>query len=59
MSNKRRDKGEGSIYQLKDGTWVSLLKYGKKANGKPHAKKFTGTTEAEVKKSSNNLNKTL
>ena len=59
MSSKRRDKGEGSVYQLKDGTWVSLLKYGKKANGKPHAKKFTGVTEAEVKRKLKEFKKTL
>jgi len=35
---------------LKDGTWVSELKYGKKANGKPNVKRFTGKTEVEVKK---------
>jgi len=50
MGKIRRDKGDGSIFQLKDGTWVAELKYGKKANGKPNAKRFTGKTESEVKK---------
>ena len=50
MGNVRRDKGDGSIFQLKDGTWIAQLKHGKKANGKPNIKKFTGKKESEVKK---------
>ncbi|QGG47714.1 hypothetical protein [Heliorestis convoluta] len=34
MSRERNRKGEGSIYQRKDGYWVAQIYIGKKANGK-------------------------
>ena len=43
--NKRRDKGEGSVYQRANGTWVSEYT---PSNAK--TKYFTGKTEAAVKK---------
>ena len=50
MSDSRRDKGEGTIFQNKDGKWVAQIRNGKKANGKSNIKAFYGKTEAEVKK---------
>jgi len=50
MSEKRRDKGEGSIFQRKDGKWTAQIQIGKKSNGKANIKFFYGKTEAEVKK---------
>lgn len=50
MKEKRRDKGDGSIYQRKDGLWVSQIQIGKKADGKANVKMFYGKTEQEVKK---------
>ena len=44
----RRGNHEGSIYQRKDGLWVSQISIGLKPNGKPHRKSFTGKTRAEV-----------
>ncbi|QGG47628.1 tyrosine-type recombinase/integrase [Heliorestis convoluta] len=34
MSRERNRKGEGSIYQRKDGYWISQIYVGKKSNGK-------------------------
>lgn len=48
--NTRRDKGEGSIYQRKDGLWIAAYHIGKKPNGKPDIKYLSGKTETEVKK---------
>lgn len=44
----RRGNGEGSIYQRKDGLWISQIVVGLKPNGKPDRKTFTGRTRAEV-----------
>ena len=50
MIENRRDKGDGSIYQRKDGKWAAQIRLGKKADGKSNAKFFYGKTESEVKK---------
>lgn len=52
MSRKsvRRDKGEGSISQRKDGTWTGRLTIGKTKDGRQKIKAFYGKTESEVKK---------
>lgn len=44
----RRGNHEGSIYQRKDGLWISQITIGLKENGKPLRKSFTGKTRAEV-----------
>ena len=44
----RRGNHEGSIYQRKDGLWISQISIGLKENGKPLRKSFTGKTRAEV-----------
>lgn len=54
MSDKKqkkiRKKGEGSVYQLKNKTWVGKLQDGKKPDGKPNRLTFSGKTEAEVRR---------
>lgn len=44
----RRGNNEGSIYQRKDGLWVAQVIIGKKADGAPDRKGFSGKTRAEV-----------
>lgn len=44
----RRGNHEGSIYQRKDGLWISQISIGMKPDGKPLRKSFTGKTRAEV-----------
>ncbi len=44
----RRGNHEGSIYQRKDGLWISQISIGLKPDGKPLRKSFTGKTRAEV-----------
>lgn len=44
----RRGNHEGTIYQRKDGLWISQITIGLKENGKPLRKSFTGKTRAEV-----------
>ena len=47
---KRRDNGMGTIYQRENGSWAGRIHEGKKADGKPKYKFFSGKTEAEVKR---------
>lgn len=47
-SATRRGNHEGSIYQTKNGLWVSQITIGLKPDGKPLRKAFTGKTRAEV-----------
>lgn len=46
----KRDYGEGSISQRKDGTWTARVYCGKSADGKYKIKCIYGKTEKEVKK---------
>lgn len=46
----RREKGTGSVFQKPDGSWIGRISIGKRADGKPKMKYFSGRTEAEVKK---------
>ena len=45
----RRDKGDGSVYQQKDGRWVARINLGKGYGGKRKVKVFYGKTKKEVK----------
>jgi len=48
MARKRRGRGEGSIYQRADGTWVANASLGYRANGKRIRKEVTGKTKRSV-----------
>lgn len=59
-SNTKRKKskdGEGSVYQLKNGRWTGKLYLGKKPDGKPNRKTFSGKTETEVRRKIKAFNK--
>ena len=43
----KRANGEGTFYQQDDRTWVHQVTLGRKPNGKPDRKTFTGRTRAE------------
>ena len=45
----RRGNGEGSVFQRKDGRWVSVIDFGYR-NGKRHRKSIYGATRTEVQK---------
>ena len=47
--NSRRGKGEGSIFQRKDGTWEGYLTIGYDENGKQKRRYASGKTRAEVR----------
>ena len=47
---KRRSNGEGTIYSDKNGRWYAEISYGKKPDGTVLRKKFSATTEREVRK---------
>jgi integrase len=49
-TRKRRDKGDGSLFQRADGKWVAQLRIGTKENGKPKLKSFVNDTRQEAKK---------
>lgn len=49
MANKRGN-GEGSIYQIKDGTWKGAISIGRDINGNIKRKTFSGKTRSEVNK---------
>lgn len=55
----RKKNGEGSIYQLANGKWTGKLQIGKKPDGKPNRKTFSGKTEAEVRKKIKEFNKNI
>ena len=46
----RREKGNGTISQRKDGTWTGRMFLGYKTDGKQKIKAVYGKTEKEVKK---------
>lgn len=56
---KRRDKGEGSISQRKDGLWTGRIDIGTQDNGKRKIKAVYGKTEQEVKRKLRELKKEL
>lgn len=56
---KRRDKGEGSISQRKDGLWTGRIDIGTQDNGKRKIKAVYGKTEQEVKRKLKELKKEL
>lgn len=55
----RRDKGEGSISQRKDGSWTARIDIGVTPEGKRKIKAFYGKTENEVKKKLREFKKEL
>lgn len=55
----RREKGNGSISQRKDGTWTGRAFLGYKKDGKQFIKAVYGKTEAEVKKKLKALQKDI
>jgi integrase len=48
VGRRRRQRGEGSIYQRSDGRWVAEVHLGYKANGRPDRRYFYGSTPAEA-----------
>lgn len=46
----KRDNGQGTVYQRKDGRFECKVQIGKKDDGKPKFKSFYGKSEREVKK---------
>ncbi len=43
---KKRANGEGTFYQLEDKTWVHQITLGRKADGRPDRKSFSGQTRS-------------
>jgi len=50
MANKRKDNGEGSVFQVSENKWIAKISLGTRPDGKPNIKQFSGKTEAIVKK---------
>ena len=48
-SKTRRPQGEGTLTQNPNGTWTIRKRYGRKPDGKPLIKKFTGKTKTEAR----------
>ena len=51
----RRAKGEGSIFQRKDGTWISKIPTGYHENGKIKYRYISGKTQSDVKDKTDNI----
>ena len=47
-SRKLRGRGEGSVYQRKDGTWCASLTIGVDGNGKQRRRSVYGRTKSDV-----------
>lgn len=56
---KRREKGDGSISQRKDGLWVGRYDAGKKPDGKRNIKVVYGKTDKECKKKLKDLKREI
>lgn len=50
MKTQKRENGQGSVYQRKDGRWVASIQNGFKENGKPNIKTKYAKTQAEAKR---------
>lgn len=46
---KRRDAGDGTIFQQPNGRWTGMLDLGRRPDGRRHRRKVSGRTKAEVK----------
>ena len=49
MSGKRKQNGEGSVFQVSENKWVAKISLGTRPDGKSNIKQFSGKTEAIVK----------
>ena len=52
---KRRGKGQGTIWQEKNGKWRGQLSVGVKLNGSSERRSFSGTTRDEVQRKMNDF----
>ena len=50
MAERRRAKGEGSVYQRGDGLWIGALTVGYTANGRQKRKTVSAHTQKEALK---------
>lgn len=50
MGQAKKQYGDGSIFQITDGKWGARIFLGKKPDGSPNVKQFSGKSEAIVKK---------
>ena len=57
-SQAKTQYGEGSIFPIADGKWGARIFLGKKPDGSPNVKQFSGKTEAIVKKKLRDFKKT-
>lgn len=48
--SKRKENGEGSVFQVSENKWIAKIRMGTDASGKHVVKQFSGQTEAIVKK---------
>jgi integrase len=55
ITNTRRNNGEGSIYQRKDGRWIGMLTVGLNDNGTYKRKAVYGKSRTEIVKKLNEL----
>ena len=57
QTKERREKGTGTIWKKDIGTWMGRISIGTNAEGKRMFKRFSGKTEAEVKRKIREYNK--
>lgn len=50
MNGKRKQNGEGSVFQVSENKWVAKISLGTRPDGKTNIKQFSGKSEAVVKK---------
>lgn len=58
MAATRKNNGDGSVYQVSENLWRAKLYIGKKSDGKPNIKQFSGKTELIVKRKLKEYKKT-
>lgn len=59
MEKTKNKNGEGSIFQTSENKWIAKIYLGKRPDGKPKIKQFSGKTKAVVKKKLKEFKNTL
>lgn len=59
MEKTKNKNGEGSIFQISENKWIAKIYLGKRPDGKPKIKQFSGKTKAVVKKKLKEFKNTL
>lgn len=49
MKTRKKKNGDGTVFQISSGKWVSKIRMGTRPDGKPNIKQFSAKTQAEAR----------